>query len=374
MKLSIIDRYIAKELLQVFLAVIFVLLVVVLGTEVVHLLSWVAQGVIPISALLYYLVNSMFEFGVVLIPLSLMICILLTFGRLHRDSEMAAIMSAGIGPWQWYRPLLLVSIPIIILLFILLLYIQPLVALQRAELTAKIRSQAEVDQLLIGQFNRASSGGILFLESEDKTSKLINNVFFQQNSDDTSHVDLSKSTGTYTDESGRRYMMMHEGTHYIGNAGEPDFKIIKYKDYGIYINKKNVHAHVSESTRSTVELWHSNRPADRAELQWRITLPLATIIVVIMALPLSHTDPRSGRYAKLAIALILYLLYSNLLGVGKTWIEQEKVPIWIGTWWVHVIAIVFTFFLLKRSGYFAGLKSGRRWLKAQQAKENASDS
>jgi len=384
MKLRIIDKYIAKELLTAFLSVIFVLLVIVLGTEVVHLLSWVTQGIIPISALMAYLLNSMFEFSVVLIPLSLLMGILLAFGRLYRDSEMAAIMSAGIGPWQWYRPLMLIAVPVTILLFVLLMYVKPMIAQQRAELTAKIRSQAEVDTLLIGQFNRASTGGVLFLESSDKKNRTINNIFFQQDRDDVSHVDLSKRMDTYIDEKGQRYMMMHEGTHYIGNVGEPDFKIIKYKDYGIHIIKKDVTAQVSESTRSVSALWQSKRPEDRAELQWRISLPLATIIVAFLALPLSHTDPRSGRYAKLAAALVLYLLYSNMLGIAKTWIVQEKVPIWVGTWWVHIIAVIFTVFLLKRSGYFVGLRLRPKLLqdrlshvgqsKADQVKEERSGS
>jgi len=360
MKLTIIDKYIAKELLTAFLSVIFVLLIIVLSTEVVHLLKWVSQGVIPISAFLAYLVNSLFEFSVVLIPLSLLMGILLAFGRLYRDSEMAAIMSAGIGPVQWYRPLMLIAIPTTILLFVLLMYVKPLITLQRALLTAEIQSQAEVDTLLVGQFNRASrGGGVLFLESENESSHLINNVFFQQMRDGENHVDLANSTSTYISDDGRRYMMMHGGTHYAGNAGETNFKIIKYKDYGVHIDRKQVAAHLSEKSKTVRELWNSTKPIDQAELQWRLTLPLATIIVAFMALPLSHTDPRSGRYAKLAVALIIYLVYSNLLGVGKTWIVQEKVPVWIGTWWVHLIAIIITLILLKRSGYLIRAKTSK---------------
>ena len=150
-------------------------------------------------------------------------------------------------------------------------------------------------------------------------------------------------------------MMMHGGTHYVGDAGDAGFKIISYKDYGIHIDKKRVEAKLSEKSKTVAELWSSTSPVDQAELHWRLTLPLATIIVAFMSLPLSHTDPRSGRYAKLAVALIIYLVYSNLLGVGKTWIVQEKVPVWVGTWWVHIIAIIITFYLLKRSGYLSGL-------------------
>jgi len=357
-KLTIIDKYIAKELLTACLSVIFVLLVIVLSTELVHLLSWVSQGIIPIGALLSYLFNSFFEFTVVLIPLSLLMGILLAFGRLYRDSEMAAIMSAGIGPLQWYRPLMLIAIPTTLLLFLLTMYVMPLIAQQRALITAEIQSRAEVDTLLLGQFNHIGNNGVLFLESEDQKKHQIDNVFFQQHRDETDHVDLAASTSSYYDEEGQRYMMMHDGTHYAGNPGEADFRIVKYKDYGIRIQKRQVKAQVSEASKSMSELLVSTIPADQAELQWRLTLPIATIIVAFMALPLSQTDPRSGRYSKLALALILYLVYSNLLSIGKTWIVQEKVPVWFGTWWVHAIAIIVTLLLLKRSGYLAASGPG----------------
>lgn len=360
MKLTIIDKYIAKELLAAFVAVIFVLLIIVLSTEVVHLLKWVSQGIIPLSAFLAYLTNSLFEFTVVLIPLSLLMGILLAFGRLYNDSEMSAIMSAGIGPMQWYRPLMLIAIPITLLLFVLLMFVKPVITHQRALITAEIQSRTEVDTLMVGHFNRSGkSDSVLFLESEDEDKNQINNVFFQHREDDMNHVDLATSTSHYYDADGRQYMMMHGGTHYVGNAGEKNFKIITYKDYGIYINKKQVAAHLSEQTKTAAELWNSTKPIDQAELQWRLTLPLATIIVAFMALPLSHTDPRSGRYAKLAVALILYLVYSNLLAVGKTWIVQEKVPVWVGTWWVHLLAIIVALWLMKRQGYLTKIKRKR---------------
>jgi lipopolysaccharide export system permease protein len=255
---------------------------------------------------------------------------------------------------------MMIAIPTTLLLLVLMLFARPMINIHRAQIAAEIQSQAEVDTLLVGQFNRASKGGVLFLESSSKDSKDIDNVFFQQHHENRNHVDLAASTESFFNEDGRRYMLMHDGTHYIGDAGEAGFKIIKYKDYGIYIAEKQVEAHLSEKSKSITELWQSDILKDQAELQWRIALPLATFIVAFMALPLSHTDPRSGRYAKLALALVLYLVYSNFLGIGKTWIVQEKVPLWVGTWWVHLSAIIFTIYLLKRSGYFFGLSLNKK--------------
>ncbi len=373
MKLTIIDKYIAKELLITCVSVLFVLLIIVLSTEVAHLLKWVSQGSLPVSAFISYLLNSLFEFSVVLIPLSLLMGILLAFGRLYQDSEMAAIMSAGIGPLQWYRPLMMVAIPTTLLLLFLLMYVKPLITHQRALITAEIQGQAEVDTLLIGQFNRASnSAGVLFLEAENENSNQIDNVFFQQQRNQVSHVDVAAHTSTVYDEEGQRYMLMQDGTHYVGNPGDVDFIITKYKDYAIHITKKHVQAHLTEESKTMEQLWSSQKLEDKAELQWRFTLPLAAIIVSLMALPLSYTTPRSGRYSKLAVALLLYLVYSNFLGISKTWILQEKIPVWIGTWWVHILAIIVTVVLLQRQGYLTNV--GRRHKSAGESKIEGSSS
>ncbi len=350
--ITILDRYLAREILTAWLTVLLVLLVIVLSTETVHLLSWITQGFIPVSAFLAYLVNSMFQFSVILVPLSLLMGILLGFGRLYKDSEMTAIMSAGMGPLQWYRSLLLVVIPTTVLVVILSLFIKPMMEHQRAVITAKVSSRSEIDSLLVGQFNRASQGGaVLFLEAEGKNNKQRKNTFFQQEKDNKTQVDVAASSSSYIDKNGNRYMVMHHGVQYVGNAGEAAMKIIEYDDYGLHIDKKEVAVHSSASTKSMRELWASSIPKDKAELQWRISIPIAALIVSLIALPLSKTSPRSGRYSKLVLALILYLVYSNLISMAYSWIIQQKIPAWIGIWWVHILAVIFLFILLKSSGY-----------------------
>ena len=107
---------------------------------------------------------------------------------------------------------------------------------------------------------------------------------------------------------------------------------------------------------STAQLWKSDDLEHKAELDWRITLPVATLIIVMMALPLSQTSPRGGHYSKLALGILIYLVYSNLLGMGKAWIAKGIVPYWIGTSWVHVLGLITLYILLKRSGLLPGRK------------------
>ncbi len=351
--MGIIERYLIREILVSWITVLVVLLIIVLSTEVVHLLGWITNGVIPVGAFLSLLTNSLFEFSVVLVPLSLLMGILLGMGRLYKDSEMTAIMSFGVGPLHWYRPLMVVAVPAVLLIFVLTLHVRPLISQQRAVLMAEIKSRSEVDQLMVGQFNRASGRqAVMFLESEDETRRRIRNVFLNQLREGDNHTDIADGVESFTDDSGQRYMVMHHGVHYIGEAGKRSLTRIEYDEYGIRITgRKNPRVHLTESARTVEELMQSDSLRDKAELQWRIAVPVATFIVVCMALPLSRTDPRSGRYSRLAVALLIYLLYSNLLGVAESWIAQGKIHPWLGTLWVHAIALAVLFFLLKRGGY-----------------------
>ena len=358
LSMCILDRYIAREILAAWLTILLILLVIVLGTEVVHLLSWITQGFIPVSAFLAYLVNSLFEFSMVLIPLSLLLGILSAFGRLYRDSEMAAMMAAGVGPWQWYRPLLGVVIPVVILLFVLTLFVRPQINTQRALLNARISSQAEIDTLLVGQFNHTRhGGGVLFPESQDASGAL-RNTFFEQRKNGYDQVNIAASTSSMRNDEGLRYMLMRNGVYYAGNAGSPEMKIIEYREYGMYLDRKSPSVRFDAEDRSPGELWRSSSLADRAELQWRLAIPVATFIVALIALPLSKVNPRSGRYARLGLALVIYLLYSNLLNVAVSWIEQGRVSEWLAPWVIHLAAIVFWLLLLRRSGFWP--KTGRR--------------
>ena len=77
-----------------------------------------------------------------------------------------------------------------------------------------------------------------------------------------------------------------------------------------------------------------------AEMQWRIGVPLATIILGIFAVPLSKTQPRAGRYGRLAIGLLVFIIYLNMLSAAKAWIEQGSISPLLGMWWVHGIVLL----------------------------------
>ena len=351
--LKIIDRYISREIMLSWLAVLFVLVIVVMSADVVRLLAWLVEGRIPGDSVLPLMLNSFYEFLVMLVPLSLLLGVLLAFGRLYQDSEMTAIMSAGLGPWQWFRPLLLVAVPVSSAMLIMTLFVMPEVVKQRDGIMLDISNRAESSTLLAGRFNQSRKGdAIFFLESQSDDGKVMDHVFHSQSRNQDQHVDIAQRAINKKHQNGLEYLVMEDGVHYEGKPGTSDYSITDYKEYGLYVpGSEKVTNKTSLKAMSSKTLWGSTKPLHRAELQWRITIPLATLIIALLALPLSHTTPRSGRYANLALARLMYLVYSNLLGAGRTWILKETIPVWIGTWWVHILALILLFSLLKISGH-----------------------
>jgi len=343
---TIIDRYVSKELLFTWLAVALVLMLILLSGTLARLLGKAAEGSIPGDAVWSLLAFTSARYLILLIPLSLYLGVLLCFSRLYKDNEMAAMGACGIGYMRLYRPLLMVALPATAILMYLTLFLMPWVAQQAETLKTEIENRSELTGLTAGRFNESKKGdAIMFLQSQSDDKTYMRNVFMHQ-TDKTrknglqDNVESADTARRYRDAQGRHFILFENGQTYEGVPGQSDFRITRYEKKGLYLPDQETQKKASRKNAiDTKTLWNSNRADYRAELHWRLSLPIVTLLLAILALPLSYTTPRKGRYSKLALAILIYLIYSNLLGIGQTWVEKQKVPGWLGIWWVHGFAV-----------------------------------
>jgi lipopolysaccharide export system permease protein len=340
--LTIIDRYVARELWLTWLAVTLVLMLILLSSTLARLLGKAADGSIPSDVVFPLLLVTGARYLILLVPLSLYLGILLTFSRLYKDNEMAALGACGIGTRRLYRPLLLVAMPVSVMMMMLTLWLMPLVAQQGQVIKAGVESRSELSGMAAGRFNEARDGkAIMFLERQSEDGHYMENVFLHRSSEQGDRIETADRARRYQDTEGRQFIMFENGEFYQGEPGQRDYTITRYSKHGIYIAEAELVQNITRNdAMSTVALWASDKPYHRAELQWRLSIPVACLLLAILALPLSYTTPRKGRYSKLALAILIYLIYSNLLGVGQTWVERQLVPNWLGIWWVHGFALL----------------------------------
>ncbi len=339
------------------LAVTLILLLILLSGALVRLLGQAAQGVIPTDAIWPLFMFLGARYLILLIPMSLYLGVLLSFSRLYKDNEMAAMNACGIGLSRLYRPVLMLAVPVTILMLYLTLFLMPWIAQQSALLKLEIKNRSELSGLAAGKFNSSRKNkATMYLQRLSDDGTEIYNVFLYQDGNKgrplRQKIETANSARRYQDENGRSFVMFEQGQMYEGEPGVSDFQITRYEKKGVYLPESEV---VKGENRikavPTVELWNSDKRQYRTELHWRLSLPIGTFLLAILALPLSYTTPRKGRYSKLAIAILIYLIYSNLLGIGQSWVEQQKVPDWLGLWWVHGFAIMLIlYWWLKRAG------------------------
>ncbi len=108
------------------------------------------------------------------------------------------------------------------------------------------------------------------------------------------------------------------------------------------------------------ELFGSSALVDIAELQRRISMPVMVLVLAFIAVPLSALRPREGRYARVALAILLYFVYANLLSAAQVWIEKGRLPPEAGTWWVHALFLAAGLVLIHRQSPVT------RWLRRRR--------
>jgi len=360
---GILSRYIFRETALTWAAVTVILLAILVTNQFASVLEDAAEAQLPRDAILVVMGYSSVQYLTILIPVGLFLSILLALARFYRDSEMAAIMACGVGTVSLYRPLMLLAIVLSGAVAWLALDIAP-ASLKAIEVISEdAKQRADLALLEPGRFvSFGKDSAVLYAEAVSEQGKL-SKVFVQRRRGDKVEVIVADRASQRSDgETGLRILTFHNGKRYEGTPGQPDFRIISFGEHGIpYEMPTSKSGEPALETMSMRSLLDEEGLGAIAEIQWRLSAPLSLIVLTLIAVPLSRTSPRQGRYGNLAAGVLVYVIYANLLGAAKVWVEQGDAPPIVGLWWVHVLFAGFGgVVLLRQQGVFTRLLHARR--------------
>lgn len=356
--IRVLDRYLFREVVVTALAVISVLLLAVFGNILARFLGRASDGSLPVDALLPLVLVGVARVFIMLIPFSMFLAVLMSMGRLYKDSEMTALRASGVGYRQLYRPLFFISLPLTALLVWLSFSVMPMLEQVSDRVKADMRTRSELVGITPGRFIESKSAGrVLFIESLSEDKSAMRNVFIHfKNHGRSSVVTATRAEQVINPQTGQRYLELKNGFRYEGVPGEGEYRIAQFGAYGVLVPRpQDEGTAVNRDAMSTAALWHSGGPKDMAELHWRMALPVSLLVLMLVAMPLSYTTPRQGRFGKLTIGILVYVIYANLFIMGEAWIAKGLIPAALGLWWVHLIMLVLTGGLLVR-------QYGWRWV------------
>lgn len=355
--MNILQRYVMREWLWTFLAVVVVLLVVMVGVTLGELLNDVAGGRIPASLIGLMMLLQLPDVLSNIVPLAVFIAITWGLGRLYRDQEMAVMRASGFGWVMLLRPLFNVLLPVAALMLLGALFVAPRAAgFEQLKMEEAFRTASEWG-LQTGQFHVLRGGDtVLYVESVEADGKTLNNIFIQQRRDEREQVWIAKKGFYWLDEgSGVRYLTLENGQITEGTPGFLDFGIITFSRNDLRLPQPESRDRSDRiEARPTPDILFSELPEEVAEIQFRVSPAIAVVILGLLAIPLSHCEPREGRGGRIVLGMLAYLLYANVLYLCRGWIASGALPAWLGIWWVHLIVLGATMVWLRRQGRVVG--------------------
>ncbi|MFV1983456.1 MAG: LPS export ABC transporter permease LptF [Thiohalomonadales bacterium] len=350
----IIDRYISKEIVTTFIGVTLVLVLIFLSALLLKLFDDAARGLFQVNAILLLMGLKSIGNLVFILPLAIYLSILLALSRLYKDNEMTALAASGIGELQILRAVIILSVFFAIFVGFLTLVIAPWAKLQSDTIIEKSKGSAKITGISPGRFRDLSGGkGTLYVQFVNDKKTELKNIFVQGRSDDGNIIVTAESGYKFIDENtGDDFIELANGYRYQGNPGDSNYSIVHFAKHGLRIRQKTpTNINHSKLAIKTKTLITSTRLTDKIELHSRISFMFLCLVLSILAVPLSRTSPRQGQYAKLSIAILIYITYANLLNINRAWLEKGKIPIEFSFWWLHLVMfIIAMFFIFKQSG------------------------
>ncbi|OZG72509.1 LPS export ABC transporter permease LptF [Hahella sp. CCB-MM4] len=341
----IILRYLSKQLLISMIAVAGILLLIFMSGRFIKYLADAAAGQLSADVLFAIMGYRLPGFLELILPLGMFIGILLAYGRMYLESEMTVLFACGMTKWQLIKLTMATAGLVSLLVGFMSLYLSPWGMQQVEQIFVDQSKMTEFEMLVPGRFQSLRSGErVTYTEALSDDKREMQNVFIAERDEAQGSIAVlaaQRGTQLVDDKTGSRFIVLHQGARYEGRPGELNYRVIDYQSYGVKIAEPAKEAKRGKAEAiPTKELWSSDDPKERALLQWRISIPLLVPVVALLAIPLSRVNPRQGRFFHLLPAMLIYILYLGLLIASRKSLEKERIPEWIGMWWVHLVFLI----------------------------------
>lgn len=348
----ILRRYLARQLLTACFAVALVLAVILVSGRVIKYFGQAADGRMEVGLLMAVLVYRLPAFFELIIPLGLFTGVLLAFGRMYMDNEMAVIQAAGIGRGRLIRQLTAPVLLVMLMVAGISLYVTP-TGNYAAEALFQEQAQRNTFDLVTPQTFRLSEGGqhMLYTEaiSPDRT-ELRGVVMYEQRQQKEAALDvlLTAASGRrVTDKQGVTYLELFRGQRTELQPGSAASRVVQFERYRLKLSEPSAPVEVTKvRALSTPVLWRQQRtPLMEGEWLWRWSMPLLVPVVALLALPLARVNPRQGRYFTLLPAILLFLSYVVLIAAARNGVEKGRLTS-TAAWGVHGFYLVLALVML----------------------------
>ena len=354
-KTTKIAKYIMRNLVAYFFAITFIIGLVVFGNQFVLTVQESIDRGIPFRELIPLISFNMIRDVPLILVLSIFLAVIITISQLYKNSEAIIMNAIGLGD----KAFLSVIKPLAIILFLFVLFLTayavPWAKQQKSAVEEETKNASEFSFITEGKFESFKKGDIVFYASDSTSIDVdgeqnMEEIFIYASNNGNPVIVLASDATKYIDsESKSIYLRLRDGARYQGLPSDKNINILNFDTYDLEIVSGEVQKSIVTFTeieeKTTLDLFNQGGLLAIAELQWRLSLPLSILILVVFAVYLGKTSPRGGKGINILIGIFVFMLYNNGLLIAKSSIENGLLSPIIGMWGIHLIAILFLMLL-----------------------------
>ena len=363
---TIISRYLLRNLIVFFLAITFIIGLIVFGNQFVLTTQESLSFGIPIKELMPLVGFNMLRDIPIILTLSLFLSIIITISQLYKNSEAVVMNSIGLGDRDFINLIKPIVFFTFIVVFYLTIFAVPWAKQQKSYAEDETVNASEFSFITEGKFESFKNGEIVFYASESKTTDTVGEqnmeeIFIYALDKGKPVIVLASEAKKYTNaKSESIYLRLKNGIRYEGLPGNENINILNFEKYDLEIVSGDIQKSISNFSeieeKNTIALLREGGVKANAEIQWRISQPISVLILSIFGVFLGKSSPRTGKGINLIVGVVLFMLYNNALLVAKSAIESGQLSSIIGMWGVHLllllILIIFYQFRQGKIAYF----------------------
>jgi len=320
--------------------------------EVVGVLERAATNQFPQSVVLELIWLGALQNLSILLPVGLLLGVVLAFGRLYADSEIAAALACGAAPRTFYLPVAMLAVLVSGALAWLTLELAPAATEQALSLRQAAVRAGQFAPIAAGKFRTFGGGNSVVYAQDVAADGTLHNVFVERSRGPFVLVALAERARHAVTPDGQTHILtLYSGARFEGVPGTAEFRMVRFAEHVVPVQVPALRDTVRDlEARPTGELLRSEDLKARAELHWRVAMPLMCLVLTLLAVPLARLRPRQGRYARIWLAVLAFLLYSQLISVGKVWIARGAAPPLLGLWWTHAVVVLLALLVILGPG------------------------
>jgi lipopolysaccharide export system permease protein len=311
----IITTYLSKNILVIFFAIFFIVAFLIIGNAFTSVLKSSLDQNLDISSVFsLVLIQSLKDIPIIL-TLTFFIAIIVAINKMYKESEIYAINSAGVGELKILQYIAPLVTTIAGVSFYISMFLVPHSGVIKEQILQKNANTGEFHFIKTGEFQEFQNGNITLYAKGSPTGSL-GNIFLYSQENNNKNIILAEDGMRYQDSANNVYVRLTNGVKYDGFLATNEKKIFEFATMDVKIFNKNTLAtpiQFNTESQPLSTLLDNLTPQHKAEIWWRISLPIAIILLAIIGVFLAKTPPRGGKNLNVLYGVIIFALYLNLL-------------------------------------------------------------